>query len=523
MNADGAAGHGDGPRPAPVVSGSIGELFHLVADAVLILEGPTLVACNPPGLALLGLSADAGVEAADAALRPVLAALREVPTAGPPQRLTLEGIGVLDVTRREVGGREVFVLADRTADVRQVEGLRRLAALGPELLTGTAAVGPVLQRVATEAKALTGGAYSAVLLLREGSATEISHFVYDAPRHLFPARMPRAVGLLAVPLASGLPARLDDIRGHAAGVGLPGVHPPIGPLIAVPLVAGDAVVGELAVANPPGGRAFDVTDEVLLGELASHTATAVRWAQAGEADREQQALRQEVVDTARHDVRTPLGAGKGYALLLSRRLDAMTPEQVRTALDGVVGAFERIEAFTERLLLDERSETAGVEPEWGEVDLARLLDDVRRDAAVLQGRDDAVLVDLDPGLPHVCAGDAGMVREVLDNLVSNAVKHAPGSPVRVTVRPEGDHLRVDVRDEGPGIAEEEQTTLFERWSRGAESRRLRTPGLGLGLAIVRRLVTAHGGLLGVSSRPGEGATFWVTFPRERPASGPDAP
>jgi two-component system OmpR family sensor kinase len=338
--------------------------------------------------------------------------------------------------------------------------------------------------------------------------------VYDAPRHLFPTRMPRVVGLLAVPVVQRTAARLDDIRGHPAGVGLPGVHPPMGPLVAVPLLAGSEVIGELAVANPPGGRVFDEIDEQLLEDLAAHVVSAVRWAQQAERMREEELQRQEVVDTARHDIRTPLGAGKGYAALLARKLDRMTPEQVATALDGLTGSFERLESFTQRLLVDQRQADVGVHPVWERIALPALLEEVRRDAEATTGRD-AVQVVIEPEAPQELAGDREMVREVLDNLVGNALKHSPeGAPVVVSVRSEGAFVRLDVRDEGPGIADADQSSLFERWTRTDSSRSKQVPGFGLGLSIVKRLVTAHGGTLGVSSRPGEGATFWVTFPTE---------
>ena len=78
-------------------------------------------------------------------------------------------------------------------------------------------------------------------------------------------------------------------------------------------------------------------------------------------------------------------------------------------------------------------------------------------------------------------------------------------------------MRIEVRDSGPGIPLEEQATLFERWSRLDAAKRSGTSGFGLGLSIVKRLVEAHGGELGVESKPGEGATFWVTLPTEVPA------
>jgi signal transduction histidine kinase len=499
------------PPAGPIMDGAIGELFHATPDAVIVLHDGRVLVCNGPAEVFFGAGSAELAEVVD------LPALLALPVSG-MHRVDLRPVhGVADVLHRVVGDLDALIVRDVTGTVRHAEGLRRIARVSRELVSSPPSVAAVLQSLVTEAKALAAADYSALLLLREGSGTETSHFVYDAPRQRFPTRMPRVVGLLAVPVASKGAARLDDIRGHPAGVGLPGVHPPIGSLLAVPVLSGDEVLGELAVANAPGGRAFDEVDEQLLEDLAAHVAVAVRWAQQAERVREEELLRQEVVDTARHDIRTPLGAGKGYALLLARKLDKMSPEQRAIALDGLTGAFDRIESFTERLLVDERDALVGVEPVWGEVEVVPLLDALRRDAAAATGREAAVKVVHEPEAPQRLRGDPEMVREVLDNLVGNALKHTPeGREVVVSCRGDGAHVRFDVRDEGPGIAEAEQAALFERWSRTDSSRARQVPGFGLGLSIVKRLVTAHGGTLGVSSRAGEGATFWVTFPSEAP-------
>ncbi len=507
----GATGDDSAGLPSPIREGAIGELFHATPDAVIVLADGQVLAINPAAREFFGVEGPRVAERVD------LPALLALPTTQ-MTRLDLRPLGVVDVLRRDVGDLQAIILRDVTASVRHADGLRRIAELGRTLLAEPPTVAAVLQVLVTEAKHLTGAAYSALVLLRPGSTTDISHFVYDAPRHLFPQRNPRLVGLLAVPIASRAPARLDDIRGHPAGVGLPGVHPPIGPLLAVPVLGGAHVLGELAVANSPEGRAFDEIDEQLLVDLAAHVGAAVRWARQAEQTREQELLRQEIVDTARHDIRTPLGAGKGYAQLLAHKLDRMTPEQVQTALDGVTGAFERIESFAQRLLLDERQALAGVTPRWEVLDVADLLESVRRDVQAATGVD-ALQVAQEPDAPRSLAGDPEMVREVLDNLVGNAVKHSPeGCAVTVSVRAEGDQVRLDVRDEGPGIAEAEQAALFERWTRTDSSRSRQVPGFGLGLSIVKRLVAAHDGTLGVSSRVGEGATFWVTFPSRVPGA-----
>lgn len=500
------------PRPA------LGALFDLTSDAVVLFESSRVVAWNGRAEVAFGVTSDLAAAGAPTPLDPHLPALLALPEGG-PHLLETDAHGAFEVTRRVLDGHDLLLLRDVSVTRRRQQGLSRLAALSQVLLAQPLTVAETIQSLTGEAKHLTGAAYSALLLLREGSSTESSHFVYDAPRHLFPSRMPRAVGLLAVPIATRRAARLDDIRGHPAGVGLPGVHPPMGPLIAVPLLAGDQVLGELAVANPPEGRVFDELDESLLVDLAAYAAVAVRWAQAAEATREQALLRQEIVDTARHDIRTPLGAGKGYTHLLSTKLERMSPAQVATALDGLGQAFARIESFTARLLVDERLDVVGAEPQWDVVEIAPLLEQLRRDAAVTTGRTGAVALQHEPDAPTTLAGDPEMVRQVLDNLVGNALKHVgDAGPVTVTVRSEGDYVRLDVRDLGPGIAEADQAELFERWTRTAASQAALVPGFGLGLSIVRRLVVAHGGLLGVSSRLGEGATFWVTFPSAPPES-----
>jgi signal transduction histidine kinase len=491
---------------SPVREGAIGELFHATPDAVLVLHEGTLLAANRPAVTLFHCPAGDIGEQID------LAPLLQVEQGATLHRVELPPYGVVDVIRRHIGEFDALILRDVTVAVRHERGLRRIAAVSRALISAPPTVATVLQLLVTEAKHLTEASYSALLLLRPGSTTETSHFVYDAPRHLFPTRMPRVVGLLAVPIAAKGAARLDDIRGHPAGVGLPGVHPPMGPLVAVPLLAGDEVIGELAVANPPDGRVFDETDERLLQDLAAHVVVAVHWAQQAERATEQELARQEVVDTARHDIRTPLGAGKGYAQLLSRKLDRMSPEQVATALDGLLTSFDRIESFSERLLVDQRRELVGVEPQWAMIEVEALLGAVQRDAEAAAGRA-VVAVMREDDAPTGIWGDPEMVREVLDNLVSNALKHSPtDQQVVLSVRWEGDHARFDVRDEGPGIAESDQAALFERWSRTDSSRARQVPGYGLGLSIVKRLVVAHDGTLGVSSRLDEGATFWVTFP-----------
>jgi signal transduction histidine kinase len=503
-----------------VVSGAVGELFHVTSDAVVIVDATrTVVAWSPGAATLFGISREEALAPGATPLAHHVPDLLELPADGTATRRPLPPYGVLEVRHRRVGPHHLLLMRDISDEVRRSEGLRALSRLSRELLAlETPSLGAALASVAAEAKSMTGAGTSIVMLLQAGSLGETTHFVCDAAEDLFPEGPPPFSGLLSTPVRTRRVVRLADVKDAPDGVGLPGSHAPIGPLCAVPLLAGAEVLGLLAIASPPGARVFDLLDEELLVDLAGHTAVAVRWAQTAEREAARVRQRREIISTARHDIRTPLGAGKGYSSMLLNMRDRMTPEQITSAVDGLKQAFDRIEQMTEQLLMDEKLESTGAEPHWGVVAIGPLLEDVRRDAAVVTGRADAVLVVQDASAPGSLAGDLAMVREVVDNLVGNAMKYGgDDGAVTISVDGHGSFVRIEVRDEGPGIEPAEQAQLFERWTRTESTKTSNAKGFGLGLSIVKRLVVAHGGDVGVQSKPGAGAAFWVTFPAELPS------
>jgi signal transduction histidine kinase len=503
-----------------VVSGAVGELFHVTGDAVVIVDtGGTVVAWSPGAATLFGISRERALAPGATPLAEHIPGLRELPTDGTAHRRPLPPYGVLEVRHRTVGEHHLLLMRDVSDEVRRSEGLRALSRLSGELLAlQTPSVNAALATVAAEARSMTGAGTSVVMLLRTGSLGETTHFVSDGPEDLFPDGPPRFFGLLSTPIRTRRVVRLADVKNAPDGVDLPGSHGVVGPFCAVPLLAGSDVLGLLAIASPPGARLFDALDEELLVDLAGHTAVAVRWAQSAEKEAARARQRREIISTARHDIRTPLGAGKGYSNMLLNMRDRMTPEQITSAVQGLGQAFIRIEQMTEQLLMDEKLESTGAEPQWTMVELLPLLEEVRRDAAVVTGRTLAVVILEDDTAPTHVAGDPAMVREIVDNLVGNAIKYGgEHGPVTVGVSSDGNRARIDVRDEGPGIDPAEQAQLFERWTRTESTKSGTAKGFGLGLSIVKRLVAAHGGDVGVQSKPGAGATFWVTLPVELPA------
>jgi two-component system, OmpR family, sensor kinase len=230
--------------------------------------------------------------------------------------------------------------------------------------------------------------------------------------------------------------------------------------------------------------------------------------QAAFAQREasERRLRTFLAD-ASHELRTPLASIRGYAEL--HRMGAAED------LDRTMGRIEdesaRMGVLVEDLLklarLDELRE-----PVRRPVALADLVDDAVRDArATDPGRPIEGLVDGEP----VAEADPDAVRQVLANLVRNALVHTPpGTPVTVAAREEGDDAVLEVRDRGPGLPAGARDQVFERFWRGEGPGRERgRAGAGLGLSIVAGLVAAHGGTVLAEDAPGGGARFVVRLPR----------
>lgn len=211
----------------------------------------------------------------------------------------------------------------------------------------------------------------------------------------------------------------------------------------------------------------------------------------------EQERRREVNDALRHDTRNWLGIGKGYATMLTTHFDALTKEQRERAVAGLVKAFDRLDAFTRGVLLDEQLQTREVEPQRAEVEPGDLVSGVREAYP-------EVAVEVSGGTARV---DVMMAREIVDQLVRNAVTVGE-TPVSLRVDASGGCLRIEVHDAGETIGADE--LLFERFATTAHSRAARKCGMGLGLSIVRRFAESHGGTAGV--RVGGGTTFFAELP-----------
>ncbi|HXF74404.1 MAG TPA: HAMP domain-containing sensor histidine kinase, partial [Actinomycetota bacterium] len=222
-------------------------------------------------------------------------------------------------------------------------------------------------------------------------------------------------------------------------------------------------------------------------------------------------LRRFVAD-ASHELRTPLTSVQGYAELF-RRGAARDPEALATAMRRIEEESARMAQLVDELALLARLDQ-GRALEREPVDLAALAR-AATDAARVAHPDHPI--EVLAGEPVVVEGDASRLRQVADNLISNACVHTPpGTPVRVRVEGVDGWAELSVEDEGPGVPPEHAPRIFERFYRVEPSRSRAHGGAGLGLAIVAAVARAHGGTVEHEPLPGGGARFRVRLPMEGP-------
>lgn len=217
-------------------------------------------------------------------------------------------------------------------------------------------------------------------------------------------------------------------------------------------------------------------------------------------------LRRFLAD-ASHELRTPLTSIRGYSEMFERAKD--DPQDLDLAMRRIEEESRRMGVMVEELLVLARL-GEGREPERLPVDLARVVGDAVNDARAAASARDIVLERVETA---DVLGDDHQLRQVVANLLNNALRHTPEeAQIRVTLAVADGRATLAVADDGLGLAPDVAAKVFEPFYRADESRARETGGAGLGLAIVAAIVEAHDGAVRLDSAPGAGATFTVTLP-----------
>ena len=290
------------------------------------------------------------------------------------------------------------------------------------------------------------------------------------------------------------------------------------PLVEVEETAASIAAGDLTRRVPQS----DSTTEVgrlatALNTMLSQIESSFHEREASEAAaRESESRMRRFVADASHELRTPLTSIRGFSELY-RQGAVANPDELARVMRRIEDEAARMGLLVDDLLLlarlDQQRPLVSLP-----VELRELVSDAVMDARAVSPDRSIDLVLADPEDPVVVTGDQSRLRQVLGNLMSNALSHTPaGTPVLVLLR-SGDMATIEIRDQGPGLDPDAAERIFERFYRVDQSRSrgfaTSSPsgGSGLGLSIVNALVVAHGGSVEVETAPGEGAAFRIMLP-----------
>jgi PAS domain S-box-containing protein len=228
--------------------------------------------------------------------------------------------------------------------------------------------------------------------------------------------------------------------------------------------------------------------------------------------RELDRLKDELLSTISHELRTPLTVMHGYAQRLAARSGSLPQEVIASSAAAILAGSEQLSRLVEDLLDYARMQRGEVQVRTEDVDLAMVLEAVF-DELQRRPEGERMISEVSAPLPAHC--DPMRVRQVVMNLVENAVKYAPTGPIVVRAEKDGAEpvIHVRVTDQGPGIPQREQARVWDKFYRGSQVAGLNAVrGSGIGLSVVKALVEAQRGRVGLDSTVGKGSSFWFEVP-----------
>ena len=279
-----------------------------------------------------------------------------------------------------------------------------------------------------------------------------------------------------------------------------------------PLKAAEETAEEIASGNL-SARMPEASPNTEVGRLVGTFNTMLTRIEESFAARtkSEEKLRRFVAD-ASHELRTPLTAIRGFSEL-HRQGAVKGEEDTKQLISRIEGESKRMSSLVEDLLLLARVDQARA-LRSDAVDIVKVVADATASAQVSGPSHPITLIA--PNAEVFMLGDEVRIHQVIANLLANARSHTPdGTPISVMITSTDDEVSISVADQGPGMSEEDQKRIFERFYRADSSRaRSGEDGTGLGLSIVEAVMQAHGGTVSVESEIGEGSKFTLTFPRK---------
>jgi len=436
----------------------------------------------------------------------------------------------------------LFLMARDITSANQAEQELRRRAVGLETVAKVSAatarileVDPLLQTVAELTKESFNLYHAHVYLLNETGEQLVLAAGAGEPGRLMKARghqiafsNPRSLVARAARTRQGVVE--NDVT--AAEDFLPNpMLPKTRSEMAVPMVVGETLIGVLDVQSDVINR-FTPADVQIQTALSDQIAVAVQNAslyakqvEVAEQFRTVDRLKSEFLANMSHELRTPLNSIIGFAEVLADGIDGDLPEEALEDVNAIHDSGQHLLSMINDILDLAKIEAGRMELDLVSVPLTSIADEVRRLTSVLfKEKPVDLTISIPDSLPALWA-DKVRLRQILNNLVSNASKFTHEGEVRIEARllehkdavarqrdAQGDMVLISVQDTGEGIAKENLNLIFEQFRQADSSSTRKAGGTGMGLAITRHLVRLHGGEIWVESEPNKGSTFSFLIP-----------
>jgi PAS domain S-box-containing protein len=407
----------------------------------------------------------------------------------------------------------------------QTETLQSINRIG-QLLSAELDLQKLVQAVTDAATELTGAAFGSFFynLTDDRGERYTLYTLSGVPREAFANfPMPRNTHVFGPTFRGEGIIRLDNVKQdprygqNPPFAGMPQGHLPVTSYMAVPVVSRSGeVLGGLFFGHPEPGVFGEQTEQLVVG-LAAQAAIAMDNARLYQQAQAAIRIRDQFLSIASHELKTPLTSLFGHAQLLEHRTARLEvlPERERRSVRVIVDQASRLNTMIADLLDISRIELGQLRIEQEPVDLAGLTRQVVEE--VIPSLERHTISASIEAAPLVVRGDALRLEQVVQNLISNAIKYSPqGRQVTVQVARRGPQACVAVSDEGIGIPKSELPRLFNRFYRASNVETQRINGMGIGLYVVKEVVTLHRGTVTVESVEGQGSTFTVCLPLMEP-------
>ncbi len=289
-------------------------------------------------------------------------------------------------------------------------------------------------------------------------------------------------------------------------------------IIIIPLIARGKTIGVMTILSGKTEHRYDELDLVMFEDLAHRAAIAIDNANLYKQAQTAIRTRDEFLSIASHELKTPITPLKIQIQLLLRTLNAgslsdINPERIEKIIQISNRQLERLSRLIDNLLDISRITIGKLTLNLEEFDLIELIQDIldrfSNDLNLANCQ-----VEFKKSNPLLVHWDRFRTEQVMINLLTNAIKYGPDHPIHILTSLEQDRVKVAIKDQGMGIAKEDQERIFNRFERGVSSKH--SSGLGLGLYIVTQIIEAHNGRIHVESELGKGSTFIIELPLKAP-------